>query len=80
MATVGISLSNVCAGGGHATVNASVDGGATRTYIFDTDELLAPLDTDETRAAVKAIIRLREKGKARALARTDLQAGFTVTV
>lgn len=80
MATVQVSLNQICAGGGHVHFNFAVNGGSPRSLILDTDDILAPIAEDDIKSAALVILKLRMRGKTRQQARSDLEAGFTVTI
>lgn len=55
----------------------SRDGGANGTFDLMGSDIMTNLSNEE---AVLALLRIRMRGKTRNQARTDLQAGFTVTI
>ena len=83
MATLAYSLDQVCAGGGHAHVDVSLNGNATQHFVYTVDDLRAPLSAltqDEREFAALVIAKLHLAGMTRVQARNALNAGFTVTI
>ena len=79
MTDITITLDNVCAGGTHARLKASVNGGAERAFVVDVDDLKAEPDEQDIIKALLTLLRLSQRGKTRAQARSALQAGVTVS-
>ena len=83
MATISFILDTACAGGGHAHVDMSLNGGAAQHISVTMDDLRQPLSdmTDEQRETVAVfLMRLKLTGLTRAQVRTALQNGFAVTI
>lgn len=83
MATLAYTIDTVCAGGGHAHVDVSLNGGAAQHVRYTVDELRAPLSAltqDEREFAALVIAKLHLAGMTRAQARNAINAGFTVTI
>lgn len=75
---ISLTLENVCANGGHATIGISVDGGTKKLVTYDVDDIRGPIeDRDQL---IAHIVRLSTTGLTRAQARTKLQAGITITL
>jgi hypothetical protein len=80
VATIQFTFVSVCAGGDHLRVNVNVDGTALNNLALNADEVLTQIVADEAPRLATDILRIRMKGKTRAQARADLQAGFTITI
>jgi hypothetical protein len=85
VATVNFALHSGCAGGGHITLNVSLNGGAAKQLHYTTDALREPLSalTDEERElAAMVILKLHFAGQSRQTMRDQLTApgGVTVTI
>lgn len=83
MATISYALDRVCAGGGHAHVSVSLNGGLSQHFAYTMDELRAPLSAltqDERELAALVIAKLHLAGMSKQQARNAIQAGFTVTI
>lgn len=80
MATLTFGLIDVCAGGDHATVSVSVNGGAAQNFTIDLDGFRnSSWSPDERQAFVENTLRLATQGLTRVQARNKINAGFTVT-
>lgn len=73
--SVAVTLESVCAGQGHAHLSVSVDGGAARPVTVEVDEVLGGLDWTDAKAALVMILRLHFRGRTKAQARAEFQAG-----
>jgi hypothetical protein len=83
VATVAYSWGGVCAGGGHVTLNVSLNGGQARQVVYTTDDVRAPLGAltqEERETLALLILKLHFAGMTRAAMRAELEAGVTVTV
>jgi hypothetical protein len=85
MATINYQLVGVCTGGGHAAVDVTLNGGATRRVVYTSDEIRAPLNqltADEREALALLILKVHFAGMTRVQMRNALEApgGVTVTV
>lgn len=83
MATVTYTNGGTCPGGGHRIVGVQYNGGATQTFVYTTDELLAPLSalTTEERALIAlAILKIHDAGKTRSQVATEFASPVTVTI
>ena len=77
---VAITLGTVCAGGGHAEINVSVDGDTVRRLDYEVSEVLVPITLEPRRELVTLLLRARLGGMTPAQARSAMQAGITVTL
>lgn len=77
MATVTVTLTNICSGGNHLTFELT--GATTASVPMMLSDISEPFTDEEKSAFVKAIARLAKIGKTNAQARTVLQGGVTVT-
>ncbi len=83
MATVTYTFVSRCSGGGHTVFDISVNGGAARRAVFDTDEIRAPLSelTQDQRETLQLLIlKVHMSGKTRAQIITELANPVTVTI
>lgn len=80
MATVFMILDRACSGGEHLAIDVNVDGLQLNDVGVGATELLTPLTVDDAPAMATALLRVHFKGKTRAQARAELQAGITLTV
>jgi hypothetical protein len=78
MATLTVTLTNVCSGGNHLTF--TVSGDASATVQGEVADLSAPITEADKQAFVKVISKMSKSGKTLAAAKTQLQTGVTVTV
>lgn len=78
MTTLTVTLSGVCAGGGHLTF--TVTGAKVLTVPMNRDDLLEPLSREDAVAFCRVIAWMAKDGRTIAQARTLLQTGVTVTV
>jgi len=78
MASVTITLTNICAGGHHLTFN--VTGDRTAIVASSLDNLLDSISEEEVEVFVKLIARMVKLGRTNVQARNVLQAGVTITV
>lgn len=76
--TLVFSLINTCAGGQHATIGVSVNGGAVKPYMVEVDDLRGPVSEDQRETVIQVISKLSVAGLTRVQARNKFQAGFTV--
>lgn len=77
MATITLTLSSTCAGGGHQTFVVTGAFSRTMNTTIDLDE---PMSAEERESFVKGLVKLVKMGRTNAQARTLLQAGVTVVV
>ena len=83
MATITYTFVSRCSGGGHTLFDISVNGGATQSVVFATDELRAPLSEltqDQREKLQELILRVHMAGKTRAQIVTELASPVTVTI
>lgn len=83
MADLTYQFVSVCAGGGHVTLDVTLNGGATKRVVYTTDEVRAPLNqlsAEDREALALNILKVHFAGVSRTQMRTDLQAGVTVTI
>ena len=78
MATVTVTLSNICAGGEHLTF--TVTGDKTATVDTDISKVTGAITDEEIVAFVKGLIKIGKIGRTNAQLRTLFQAGVVVTV
>ena len=78
MASITITLTDICAGGNHLTY--SVTGAKEMTVRGVLDDISQPVTDDEALAFVKVVTKLAKAGRTVAQARALLQAGIVVTV
>jgi hypothetical protein len=78
MASVTITLTDICAGGEHLTYE--VTGAASRTVPGNLGDTLEPVTEEEAVAFVKVIAKLAKAGRNLNQAKTIMQNGVTVTV
>lgn len=77
---VGITLTGICAGQNHIHLSVAVNGGQARAVTYEVDELAEPLSQDEGHRIVRDLLRLHFRGRTKAQAKTELQAGFTLVI
>lgn len=84
MAIIAYSNFARCSGGGHTSVDISINGGATRHAVYDTDDLRDPLSnlTAEQQILItQYILKIHFAGKTRQQILTETNAGpVTVTI
>jgi hypothetical protein len=84
MATITYTFVSRCAGGGHTTLDISLNGGPASRVVYDTDDVIAPLanlTTEQRQTLALLIIKVHEAGKTRAQIVTEFNAGpVTVTI
>ncbi len=81
MATVTYSNFARCSGGGHTSVDISINGGPTRHAVYDTDDLRDPLSnlTQEQQILLtQLILKVHFAGKTRQQILTETNAGPVV--
>ena len=78
MASVTITATKICSGGGHAHI--SVTGADTMEMDVATIPFLDPVTDVEALAFVKVICKLAKAGRTFAQTASILQAGVTVTI
>lgn len=78
MATITLTLSNTCAGGGH--LHFAITGDRAKNLTLDITELTSPIEEQDLDIFCKVLTRLVRIGRTNAEARTVLQGGVTVTV
>lgn len=78
MASVTLTLTSQCAGGGHLTLTLTGDiAGQKETSVREIEDLLQTIGKEEIAAA---ILRIAKIGRTNAQLKTLLQSGITVTV
>lgn len=84
MATLSFTFVSRCAGGGHTTLDVSLNGGTAKRVAYTTDEISLPLSNltaDERETLALMILKVHMAGKTRAQMVTEFQAGpVTVTI
>jgi hypothetical protein len=81
MATISYTFISRCAGGGHTTLDVSVNSGAANRAVYETDDVRAPLSLltdDERKALALLILKIHFAGMTRAQVATEFQAGPVV--
>lgn len=78
MASITITLTDICAGGNHLTY--SVTGAKTISVSGVRDDLIEPFTDDEAQVFIKVITKLAKSGRTMAQARTLLQNGVTINI
>jgi hypothetical protein len=73
-----VTLTSVCAGGGHLVFTGTGAKSATVNAVLD--DLTEPLTDEEMLAFVKVIVKMAKAGRTLSAAKTLLQAGVAVTV
>jgi len=84
MATVSYTFVSRCTGGGHTTIDVSVNGGTAQRIVYDTDDVRLPLSnlTPEQQDLLKLLIlKVHMAGKTRAQIVSEFNSGpVTVTI
>lgn len=80
MAKLTLTVTNVCAGGNHLTVVATLGDFAPMTFMVDTDECAIPPTAEEMLPLVKFIMRSFSEGKAASVFKDGFQTGLTMTL
>ena len=83
MTTIVIQLVDTCAGGGHFHLDATLDGGATKHFgvdIDEVDEFRNGLTAEDYDTALGVILKMYSKGKTRLQVRNALLAGLSVQI
>lgn len=78
MATLTLTLTDVCEGGEHFTL--TVTGDVAHTCRYGVKEFMAPLTAEEKDAFVKGLVRFAKIGRTAQQVKTALAAGASVTV
>lgn len=78
MASVTITLNNVCPGGGHGTL--TVTGAMNESYNVDVEEIRSALDDETKRDFIMKLVRVHAIGKTKAQLRASLLAGLSVSI
>lgn len=78
MTTVVVTMTNLCAGGGHARI--AVSGAKSATVDVSTAMLSDPITDEDADSFVKIIGKMAKAGRTPAQAVALLQAGVTITV
>lgn len=78
MATLTLTLTEICSGGNHLTFEVSGD--RQTSIVTDIRSLDEPLDQDDAAAFIRIITKMARAGRTRQQARALLEAGVTVTV
>ncbi len=84
MATLTYTFVERCAGGGHTTLDISLNGGAARRVVYTTDEIREPLSsltTEQREHLALLILKVHFAGMTRAQIASTFNAGpVTVTI
>lgn len=84
MATVTYTNVSLCAGGGHRTLDVSINGGAAQRIVYDTDDIRLPLSSlsAEQQDTLKLyLLKVHMNGKTRQQIVTEFNSGaVTVTI
>ncbi len=80
MATVTFAPATVCAGGDHFTSEISVNGSVVATTTFSRVDLRSTISDEDRDVIIRGVARVRALGKTNAEVRSDMLAGFTVTI
>lgn len=83
MATLTYTFVSRCAGGGHTTLDISVNGGAAQRIVYDTDAIREPLSNltpDQQDLLKLLILKVHMAGKTRAQIVAEFGSPVTVTV
>lgn len=80
MTVLNITLTHICAGGNHLTIDANVDGGATKTLVADLNNIVSNVSEEEMQTFTEILIKLYAKGKTKAQAKSGLQSGLVVNL
>lgn len=78
MATLTLTLSNVCPAGNHFTLTATGD--VSHVATFSVSEFLEPLTESEKTIFIKALVRFAKIGRTATQVKTALTNGAVVTV
>lgn len=78
MASVTLTLTDICSGGGHFTLTMTGDATGSKTYTAD--EIRALMQTVGREELAAAILRLAQHGRTNLQLRNLLLAGVTVTI
>lgn len=78
--TIVIGRESICAGGGHVHISASVDGGAVAFFRFNTVDLLTTPSPDQLEQALGVLLAFHFRGRTKAQANAELQAGITMVI
>lgn len=78
MASITLTLTDICSGGGHLTFTLSgVTSGTARGEI---DDLTGPLTEEDKRGFVRSLVKLGKVGRTNAQLKTLFQNGVTVSL
>lgn len=78
MASVTLTLTDTCAGGGHITLALSGDATGSKTYtVEEIRDLMQTVDREQIAAV---LLRIAQQGRNNAQLRNLLLAGVTVTI
>ena len=78
MASITITLTDICAGGNHLTY--SVTGAKTLTVAGLLEDLSSPVTDDDAQVFLKVVAKLAKSGRTVAQTRSLLQSGVVVTI
>ena len=78
MASITVTVTAVCSGGGHLTY--TITGDRSATVRGDTSEMLTAIGDEDLASFVRVITKLAKIGRTVAQAKSLLQAGVVVTV
>ena len=73
--SITVTLDGVCAGANHAHLSVSVQGGASKQVTVEIDEVLGGLDWSDAREQLLTVLRLHFRGRTKAQANAEMQAG-----
>jgi hypothetical protein len=83
MATLTYTFVSRCAGGGHTTLDVSLNASAARRITYTTDEIrdaLSNLTQDQQEALALLILKVHMAGKTRAQIVSEFASPVTVTI
>lgn len=78
MATITLTLTAVCAGGGHYTL--ALSGDVSYQHIYRADEIKDMVTSVGPDEVIAAILRIADAGRTPAQVKSLLQTGITVTI
>jgi hypothetical protein len=78
MATITLTLTDICEGGNHLTF--SLTGARSASLNGSLDDMLAPITDEDAQTFMRCLAKLVRVGRTNNQARTTLQNGVTVTV
>ena len=81
--TVTLQRQSICAGGEHAVIRTTINGGPPKDYQVAVSDVLRPLSEltdDERRIILAGILQLHCRGLTRQQANAELVAGITIVI